>query len=84
MITKTIYTPPKDKIVGKKHKTPLLTVLILTGEMFVMAVDKNGDPLAIIAGGVSYSGAKNALEDQGYNTNWAKWDDNGAFVRMKE
>jgi len=71
-----IYTPTENK----QKPMPLLTI---TEKMGVIAVDENGELLAMITSGACCKWAKENLEEQGYDTSRAKWDDDGAFVRLK-
>jgi hypothetical protein len=68
---------------NKELKTPMLSI----NKTGVVAVDDQGDVLAILIDlrtMVRPQLAETSLQLSGYRTDWAKWDDIGAFMGMLE
>ena len=63
-----------------------MPMLLVNEYMDVVAVDGDGEYITTINEyGVKCNIlAQGQLEDAGYATDWAEWDDEGAFVRLKK
>lgn len=76
-----IYDP--NRKTNKPKPMPFLTI---TPDLAIAAVSEDGEHLAIITTklGVSVQSAEGALDERGYATDWAEWDDEGRFMRLCE
>jgi hypothetical protein len=76
---------PMPKIYTEKNaEDKLMPMLDIDEQMRVIAVDLNGIFLAYISGEKYYNKVKQSLENEGYDTSWAEWDDEGCFVKLTQ
>jgi len=77
------YMPEAPRQDGKPM--PQTATDWIGGKPYMTLVDERGDCLACFMSDKGYSkGAKCNLSFAGYATDWAVWDETGAFVRLKE
>ena len=68
---------------------PQLKLEVYGKDIIIIAVNENGKLLAAIWGVVSNGKsffslrAKQAIEREKHSTDWAEWDENGSFIKLK-
>ena len=68
---------------------PQLQLVVHKKNIYIYAVDENGNNLACILTVHStgetcfYVRAKDALARKDHSTDWAEWDGSGAFIKLK-